>query len=416
MKVLLSAIACDPYLVTENYGGWAAMQTLARDHDVWVLTSGRNRPDLERAAAEERVPQNVRFVYAGRFKEWHPNRIRARFQAWTEYFSFCRALLEPARELHRAVGFDVAHHVTYATWRGGSTLWKLGVPFVFGPIGGNETFPLRLLPVLSRSAAGFELFRTFSTVFSRRSPSVRACLRRAAHVFVANADTERLVRTIRGSPNGVSRLMQVFYSTDEIEAFVRAGAQRTLTGPLRLFASGYLEGRKGIALALEALARVKASGVDFRYWVGKNGPELAHLQQLARRLSLQDQVTFGFLPKADYQKELGATHLFFLPSLRDSLGVTLMEAMLAGCVPVVADCGGPAYLVTDECGFKIPVTNRHQMVEDLADTLLTLDRNREILLTKGAAAARRIATLGNEDHYHQTVNSVYRAVVKSGGE
>ena len=86
--------------------------------------------------------------------------------------------------------------------------------------------------------------------------------------------------------------------------------------------------------------------------------------------------------------------------------------MLAGCVPVVADCGGPAVVVTDQCGFKIPVSNHRKMVENLADAILTLDRHREIILQKGAAAAKRIATAFTEENYRRTINTVYQSVIQ----
>jgi hypothetical protein len=167
MKILLSVIACTPYHGSENYGGWTAVKCLARDHNVWVITSKRNRPDLEKAETEGLVPQNVHFSYAGDFHEWHRIRLIARLQSWKEYVSFSKAILPVARDLHQAVKFDLVHHVNYATWRVASPLWKLGIPFIFGPIGGNERFPLRFFPMLSYSAAGFELFR-----MSSRRPGV----------------------------------------------------------------------------------------------------------------------------------------------------------------------------------------------------------------------------------------------------
>jgi hypothetical protein len=140
MKVLISAVACDPYLGSENYFGWSAVQALAPDHDLWVLTSWRNQPDLQRAAGEGLVPANVRFVFAGEFRPWHPNRLRTRLQGWREYLHFSRAILPLARHLHASEKFDLFHHITYATWRAASPLWRPGIPFVFGPIGGNEQF------------------------------------------------------------------------------------------------------------------------------------------------------------------------------------------------------------------------------------------------------------------------------------
>jgi len=411
MKVLLSANACDPYGGSEPYFGWSAVQCLAHDHELWVLSSPRHRHNLEQAEAQGLAPTNVHFIYAGHFRPWHPNRLRARLQSWTEYRSFAGAILPVARQLHRSVKFDLTHHVTYATWRVASPLWKLGIPFVFGPIGGNEKFPLRLFPTLSASAAAFELLRMTSNTVSKASPSVRACIRRAAHVFAADSETQSLIRRMRASEAGISWLMPAFYSDAKIKAFAQYAALRTLSGPLRIFAGGQLEGRKGVALAFHALAQVKAKGVKFRYRLSAHGPEVPHLQKLAVKLGLRDEIMFESpLSGEAYRKELGATHAFLLPSLRESAGLTMMEAMLAGCVPIVADRGGPAHIVTDECGYKTPVSSCQRMVDHLANTILAIDRDRTIIPKNGAAAAARIATAFNEDNYRNAVNSVYRAL------
>ncbi len=414
MKVLISAIACNPYLGSENYFGWAAVKVLARDHELWVLVGQRSQSDLARAAAEGLIPPNVHFVFAGDFRPWHANRMRARLQGWQEYLHFSRAILPLAQALHAAEKFDLAHHITYATWRVASPLWRLGIPFVFGPIGGNEQFPLRLLPMLSAPSAAFELARMASNLVSRFSPGVRRSLREAAHVLAANPETERLVKQVRGSGDGVSRLLPGFYSAEKVAAFARFAPGKKLDGPLRLFAAGNMEGRKGVALALAALARAKTAGMKFHYRLGAGGPEIAHFKKLAARLGLAAEVEFADnLQGEDYQRELGRTHVFLLPSLRESAGLTMMEAMLAGCVPVVADCGSPGFIVTDECGFKIPVARQRRMVACLTDILLAIDRDRKMIRQKGGAASRRIAAGFTEEDYRATVNAVYQSVVRA---
>jgi glycosyltransferase involved in cell wall biosynthesis len=85
--------------------------------------------------------------------------------------------------------------------------------------------------------------------------------------------------------------------------------------------------------------------------------------------------------------------------------------MVAGCVPVVADCGGPGFIVTKECGYKIPVENREQMMAQLAAAITELDRDRKIISEKGSAARQRIATAFSEENYGKTVNAVYSAVM-----
>jgi glycosyltransferase involved in cell wall biosynthesis len=411
MKILVSALACHPHLGSESHVGWAAVQCLARDHELWVLTSARNRSDLDAARAAGKVGDNIHFVYAGHFKPWHPQRLIAHLQGWKEYVSFTKESLPVARQLHQEVGFDLVHHVTLASWRVPSPLWRLGIPLIFGPVGGNEMFPLRFLPILSPVAAAFELVRKFSTLTSRFSPGVRACIRRAAHVFAANAETAALLVRLRDTETGVSRLLAYFHSDDRVRAADPAGPEKPREGPLRLFAGGNLEGRKGVALALHALARAKSRGVKFRYRFGGKGPEFNSIRQLVSKLGLRDEVVLGeTLRGSDYEQELRSSHIYLLPSLRDSAGITLAEAMLAGCVPIVADCGGPGQIVTEECGFKVPPTSPRDLIEKIANIIVELDRNRDILRQKGPLAARRIEENFTEENYRRVVNSVYQSV------
>ena len=411
VKVLISAIACNPYLGSENYFGWSAVKCLAHDHDLYVITGSRNRPDLTRAEAEGLIPANVRFAYAGKFKPWNPNPLLARLQNWKEYIDFSRDLMAVASEWQRTEKFDLVQHVTFATWRVATPLWKLGIPFIFGPIGGNEKFPFRFFPVLSPAGAAFELLRKTSNVVSRLTPGVRRSIRGATHIFAATTETEQLVKAVRGSTEGVSRLLPGFYSQTRVAAFSRFVPDKTVDGPLRIFASGNLGAHKGIGMAMQALARVKKGGVRFSYHLGARGPEIPHLKRLATRLGLDREMVFGdTMSREDYQRELGNTHVYLLPSLRESVGLTMMEAMLAGCVPIIADCGGPNYIVTDDCGYKIAVSSRKQMIGDMVNTVLTIDRDRKIILDKGKLASRRIAGHFTEDNYRQAVNAVYSSV------
>jgi glycosyltransferase involved in cell wall biosynthesis len=413
MKILLSNVACSPIGGSELYFGWSAVKCLAQDHELWVLTNPRHRPELEVAQAQGSVPPTVKFIYVSQIKAWHQNQLKARIQAWKEYIQFTGSILAVAQKLHAQEQFDLVHHVTYATWRVASPLWRLGVPFVFGPIGGNEHFPLSFLRSLSATAATFEIVRMLAGGASRFSPAVRTCIRRSAHMLVANEETESLIRNLRGSSAGITRLTPAFYSEEKIREFAGPAVEKNVTGPIRLFAGGKLEGRKGVALALQALARVKQQGVKFQYRLGGEGPEAGHLQQLIVQLGLKDEVILGEpLRGPAYLGELRETHVFLLPSFRESAGLTMMEAMLSGCVPIVADCAGPGNIVTADCGYKIPVSNAERMIDEMARVIVELDANRKIILKKGTAARERIATAFSEQNYRRTINAVYASVKK----
>ncbi len=411
MKILISADACTPFSGSEAHFGWSVVQCMARHHDLWVVTSGRHQPDLERAAAEGIIPPNVTFAYANFPKPRHSNFIVSRFQNWMEYSHFTKDAFEVGGKLHQSVRFDLVHHVTVSTWRMGLPFWKLGIPFIWGPIGGAEQFPLKLYPLLSAPSKAYELARTLSNGFSRYSPGVRACARHATHIATANNETKRLLVKLRGMESGVSLLSPAFFPPSTIETFPSLASQRNFDGPLHFFAGGMLEGRKGVALAIKALGRLKQQGMKLSFHIGGYGAELDHLRHLADRLGLREDVVFGLLKGKDYLDQLAASHIYLLPSLRESAGLTMMEAMLTGCVPVVADCGGPGHIVTDACGCKIPVGNVGAMIDALVTAIATLDKDRSLLQRKSIEATNRIKTSFSEEAYFREMNNLYQQVI-----
>jgi hypothetical protein len=53
------------------------------------------------------------------------------------------------------------------------------------------------------------------------------------------------------------------------------------------------------------------------------------------------------------------------------------------------------------------------MVEQLAETIVALDQNRQLIADKGRAASARIATHFSEENYRNTINAAYQSVTKT---
>jgi glycosyltransferase involved in cell wall biosynthesis len=79
------------------------------------------------------------------------------------------------------------------------------------------------------------------------------------------------------------------------------------------------------------------------------------------------------------------------PSLREIGGGVVFEALGSGAVPVVADFGGPGDVVTPEVGYRIPLIDEDDFVQNVRSILnhLAEDRNHlEALRQRGMKYAR----------------------------
>lgn len=414
MRILISAYACNPYGGSEPGVGWTAVCRIARNHDVWVLTDIHNKPGWDKGREEGVIPSNVQVRFVRERASAIRNPFIAHIDSWLSYAAFNRLVLQAAEAWHREVGFDLCHQVTIAAWRMPSPLWRLPIPFVWGPIGGAGYIPAAFRGMLSVSSRLFERARDFQTALASRTRAFRDCIRESAVVFAANEETEEFLKPFRGDKPLV-RLPIASLPAEKVARFKRPENVLLPGGPLQLFAGGNMEGRKGVSLALKALAMVKEAGVDFHYTIGGGGPEIASLKTLAMRLGLAAQVTFhsGF-GGDDYVRQLQATDVYFLPSFRESTPVTLLEACLAGCYPVVADTSAQGEIVRMAGGKAIPVKDMDSLIKGLAEAVIWCAQHRDELRQLAAASAGRIAEHFSSDRYDATLEQAYEIALDVG--
>ena len=385
--------------------GWDAAVAISERHTCHVITHTANRQAIERGYTPE---ANLKFHYFGKEFVWHPSRFVARFQSWLIFQKWQTQLLPFASSLHARHSFDLAHHVTYVTWRVASPLWQLPVPFVWGPIGGTSLLPLEFFGILSTPAKLFEIARQASSFVARRSSAFLNCAANSSVVVAANEETEIFLRRFRPTAP-ITRLSPVFFSAHQI-AVLRDSPRATPTRgrPLRLFAGGNLEGRKGVALALEVIAELKRRRIVVKYTFGGHGPELHSLQTLARKLGIEDGVEFhqGF-HREDYIRRLKESDVYFLPSFRETTPITLLEAALAGCYPVVADNSGAGEIVQRIGGKAVPAHDRAQIVKQLADILQWCGTHLEECASAASDISAKAAEEFGRPRYVQRIDKIY---------
>jgi glycosyltransferase involved in cell wall biosynthesis len=417
MKILLSAIACHPDSGSEAKVGWdaaGAISEIPGVEECHVMTHGSHREAITFAQNAGKAAK-VHFHFFGEPLRYHPNRMLARLQSWLLYRDWQMKSLARAMKLHQKYGFSLAHHITYASWRMPPKLWHLPIPFIFGPIGGGGTTPRAFRSMLGRSARTFEFLRDTSTKFSTMSPDLTLCCRYSAAVLAADAATADFL-ALNGASN-VRQLCQVFFTDRQTARFKRpARAEDAGQTELNIFAGGNLEGRKGTPLSLRALTLLKKMEIPFSYTYGGLGPQLSAMKVLADELGIAQRVQFneGFVGR-EYLQRLFTSDVYLLPSIRESAGITMMEAMMAGCFPIVLAGTGAGDIVMRSGGTAIQANSPHEAVTKIADQLKWCFLNRHEMRQRADAAGKNIRNLFSEATYRSRIADIYAEVVGNYG-
>jgi glycosyltransferase involved in cell wall biosynthesis len=126
--------------------------------------------------------------------------------------------------------------------------------------------------------------------------------------------------------------------------------------PTVLFVGRLIE-EKGVPILLRAFQQVKGTCPDARLVIVGDGPERATLQELASRLDMHDSVQFaGWVPYEQLPEFYRNARVVVLPSLHESYGRVIAEAMSFGRAVIATDTEGARGLILDgQTGFIVPV-------------------------------------------------------------
>ncbi len=370
MKIMLSAFACAPNTGSEVGGGWVYALELAKSHQVWVLTDESRRHAIETYATP--LPAALNFVYyrPKLFAELKLNSKTAHliYQAWQ------MGAWRVATAMDAKHDFDVCWHLTYGVFRQPSWMWKVGKPFVFGPVGGGERAPMRLWRGMPFSEKLRELARDVVNTVSWWMPGLRATYRHAGLVIARTEDTRRIL------PSWVQHKTAVQQEIGGYPARLQPEERPGHQGKLKVLFAGRLLGLKGVHLAIRAFALFMAKGGAGDFTIIGEGPMESHLRKLTHNLGIEDHVYFaGKVPQDALFRLYPQFDVLLFPSLRDSGGNVVIESLSFGLPVICLDLGGPCSFVDATCGVVIPAheASEDQVIQSLVDALLNLHADPE---------------------------------------
>lgn len=403
-RILMIAYACDPKGVGEHWLGWGWAEQAAQHYEVELLTRPHGgRPLLDCAAG---LAIKVHTLAVPRWW-WKATQPLGSLGSWLRVFCWQKQALRLARRRHREAPFALVHQTTFHSFRAPFLAASLGIPSVWGPIAGGEAVPGGFGRFLGRQKFE-ERCRNLANQLFLLLPSVRKSLCRTTVIIASNRTTLNFL------PTSTRKNAVVIPANAIVNLSLQPPAREGHAGEsFNILYAGNCVARRGISLALEALARLENQ--NYRFYVAGSGSALEEWRSQAVRLGLGERVSFtGHISRTALDALYGKADLFLFPSLRDSGGSGLLEAMEKRVPVVCLDWGGPAEMVMEGTGVKVPVGIPEETIQRLADALASLrddPHRRQELAT--AAQARLAQRFSWEEKRRQLVEIYSRILRKS---
>lgn len=367
LKVLLCCYACDPTQGSEPGVGWQFAQLISQHHDTHVIVEKKFQQSIELYTLQyPETTKNITFHFIERERHKTLRKIWPPSYYWY-YRKWQHEAYKYAKRLHEKHKFDIVHQLTIAGYRVPGYLWKLNIPFIWGPIGGFNQTAWRLLPGMGIYGCVFYLLRNIINLLQKRwCKTARLAAQRAHTIIAGDPDTSREIFNLWKRVPIIMREVGVNLASSPNEI-----TKRNLKEPLHVCWAGVHTPRKALNLVIQALPLcTQRIHLD----VLGTGPCSTTWRKLAKKLKVDHLITFhGKVPHNEVFNIMSKSDIFCISSISEGGSTNIvMEALQQGLPTVSLNHCAFATVTDDSCGIKIDINSPKQIAADFAAAFDTL--------------------------------------------
>lgn len=369
MKILYIAFSCSPVAGSEDRVGWNIPLEASKNNEVYIITKEEQRQYIEPYVKEHPVKMRIYYVdipsiykkmfngflYSARLNVWHGRALKL------------------AKEICAEEKIDIVHQVTPMEFRAIGDYGSIdGVKYVCGPLGGGEYVPDGLWSY-TKGYRSIETIRKVMNVYYRLKYKVTGRFKRCDYYIYANKETRDYV----GIGNHIETEMAVDYVLTDMPA-------KEVSNKCVFLVAGRAIYRKGHRYLFDVLRSLKTDK-EFEVRILGDGPDMKYLKSIYDQDEfLQKHVTFvGRVPFTEMKMEYDKANVFLMPSIRETTGSVLLEAMSNGLPIIAMDKFGSGLLVNDSIGWTFGGKTKEDYIKSFADAMLECIEKPSLVSEKG---------------------------------
>lgn len=404
MKVLVNCYACSPYKGSEPGMGWNFIKALSKFHELHIITESKFKNDLDKYFSEHPDElKNCHFYFIAKERHKKLRRIWPPSYYWF-YKAWQKEAFILAQKLEAQHNFDVVHQLNMIGYREPGYLYRLNKPFVWGPIGGFNITPWKLLPSMGLYGCLFYGCRNLINLWQMHcSRQVKQAIEQSKELISATKDDQTTIKKL-WKKNSLIIPEVGFTSNNHV-------ILKTRKGKLRICWSGIHIPRKALNLLLEAVNISKYKEQIELHVLGA-GSYTKKWEKLAKEFSIKNIEWHGWVEKEKALEIMQDTHVFAITSLSDATSTVLLEALSYGLPVIALDHLGFSNIITPKCGIKVKVQSKKQVLRDFAFAIDQLFEDEPLRQRLAKGALKRAKDFTWEEKA-QTIHSLYLRAIES---
>jgi glycosyltransferase involved in cell wall biosynthesis len=413
-KIIVLAYAVSPTRGSEYSIAWNYIVEMAKDNSLVVLygASGSHLGDvkeIETWLMSNSVP-NVRFVSV------LPNKLTSMLNyfnlkgilPYTFYFAFRswhRQVFDVAKILKENEDFDLVHYVVPSGFREPGYLWKLDLPYIWGPFAGIANRPKQLFNSLPFKTRIFFIIRNWAnSVQFNYNHRLEKALKATDLLLTGTSETKELIEKRY-------KISSICIPEHAIVADGIGDFKYKEGDIFNILWIATIDARKSLNFLIEALGKIKTD--NWQLHVLGDGPRKPAMKQLAEKMGISQKISwYGHIPRSEVFALLKSAHLHVITSLGEGTTTVLFEAMANGIPTITLNHCGMKDVVCEKCGVKIDLLTVDQVIDDISKAISGLIRNPE-QINRLSAGVRECAKSYTWENRRKLFNGYYDLAIEN---
>ena len=242
---------------------------------------------------------------------------------------------------------NIIHQFNALSYREPGYLFKLDLPFIWGPVSGLDNLPVGFFKNIPFQMLVKSILRNFSNfVQFRFSSRIHVALKKASRVYAVTLQDKLLLDT---KSNSVINLLDVGTNVE------RQGKIRNydVSRKLKIVWIGRLDYFKALDILLNAVSKSPLLQSKVEITIIGKGPQEDFFNEIEKKLGLSNIKWLGHVDKVKVEELMLESDILVHTSIKEAASAVILESLSSGLPIVCHNSFGMSHAITKGCGMLV---------------------------------------------------------------